>query len=770
MVLRVIISILPGLVARRLAPDLNEIEHRSTGSRSMHDKNMKLWKSLPATLSTNYWLFCSIVLLHGVSVFAVVRKSNTIGQSWDALKSEWGQSANAIITACAIGHVAYTLAKLFTAEHNGLQTSRISFGQLLLTLGSWSTLRQRWLFDLRLDFSDHLVVDESTLQAVLNPPLEVDPTKLEELWKELMIGFDYNDPTLILDCLIQGAPKDRANENGDYPVHLASRTNDTKILMWTLPNEQDYSRRTQSLLLKNSASETPLEIACDANKLEAVQWIMERLPQGQDNAKAAVCRAFRSCILTEKLDVLRKLKHLWPAWKELTMRTESNEYSPFYYAVAMHKERAADVLLDLKTSQREDPKLWRSYELARTAALPDVMRYILQDIQDKEQTETREKLAYDVLVRQFSDDEALDLLEALKIDLREVLFDTVAAGMRAISAQIPLRRPELWKDLVAETSKLDPFVLDSLVLDSAGFSTHDHLYDGNQILASLIQNGAQDWSKAMEASCLHQFDDLENLIRAESDSFSLRRMLNARDMKGRSILSHTINLSSQDKLDTQQSVSVRYKSLINIIELLLKHGSPITLRDILSTYPQSFEGIGVVIRLMLLAEQQKSVASDALHATCKKLHIFFVDGPECVKRVQILLRSGADPTLKNEYGRTPREEVARLRCGDELWDAMRTASNIVEDVEDMLETEDALAKSCELLRRWEDYHRDPSTGNPSDQPDQDWIEVYDEVVRMTDEHRWAALIAKNPDYKVVREDTTSDEGDTTDEFSEGSEI
>jgi hypothetical protein len=744
----------------------------------MHDKNMKLWKSLPATLSTNYWLFCSFVLLHGVSVFAVVRKSNTIGQSWDALKSEWGQSANAIITACAIGHVAYTLAKLFTAEHNGLQTSRISFGQLLLTLGSWSTLRQRWLFDLRLDFSDHLVVDESTLQAVLNPPLEVDPTKLEELWKELMIGFDYNDPTLILDCLIQGAPKDRANENGDYPVHLASRTNDTKILMWTLPNEQDYSRRTQSLLLKNSASETPLEIACDANKLEAVQWIMERLPQGQDNAKAAVCRAFRSCILTEKLDVLRKLKHLWPAWKELTMRTESNEYSPFYYAVAMHKERAADLLLDSKINETENPKLWRSYELARTAALPDVMRYVLQDNQGKGQTKTAEKLTYDVLECQLGDYEILELFKALQIDVREILFDTTATANHDIRAQIPFRRPELWKLLVTETYKLDPSVLDSLVLDlvssSKDLSKTKSLRDEQaQVVASLIGNGAKDWSKPMQAARSEQFHELARFLIAKSNSANLHRMLSVRDAMDMSILSHVVSQLDEDRY-LVRPLGLVLENTLAIMDLLLKLGSPILLGDVTMTHKHNYLFCAaVVVRMTLLAEQKKRVASDALYITCKQLHWIAQLGPECVKRVHILLRSGADPTLKNKDGFTPREELENEATKSALEEEIdKHVSLLKEHRRGGIErrTTDAFNKICELLRHWEDYRRDPTSGNPSDQPDQNWVKVRDEVVRTTNEDRWASLVAKNPDYKVVGEHTTSDEGDTTDEFSKGSEI
>jgi hypothetical protein len=76
----------------------------------------------------------------------------------------------------------------------------------------------------------------------------------------------------------------------------------------------------------------------------------------------------------------------------------------------MHKEKAADLLFDPKCSQGEDPKLWRSYELARRAALPDVMRYILRHNQDKLSTETTETWTYNVLKCRLDDKEVRELL------------------------------------------------------------------------------------------------------------------------------------------------------------------------------------------------------------------------------------------------------------------------------------------------------------------------------------------------------------------------
>jgi hypothetical protein len=739
--LRATVATLPGLVARRLAPDLNKIENKSTESRSMRAKAKKLWRSLPATLSTNYWLFYSFVLLHGVSVLVVVRKTKTIGQSWDTLKSEWGQSANAIIAVCAICHVAYTLTRLFTAEsmhgrakddeNNGLSTSWVFPMQPLLTLRPWNTLSQRWPFGLRLDFPDHLVVDESTLQSVLKPLPEEDPKVREKLWEELMDGFTWNDPEGILDCLIQGAPTDRPNTTGDYPIHLASRTNDTNILMRTRFKRQEDSGTVDSLLFMNSASEIPLEIACNANKLEAVRWIIERMPQEQDEAKAAIGRVFRSSIDTENLDVLKILVHLWPAWKALRLGTEATEYSPFYYAVAKHKEKAANLLLNPKINQTKDPELWRSYELARMAALPDVMRCILRHNQDKLSTKTTENLTYDVLECRLGEDEIWELLQALSIDVRYILFGDVVSARQEIRDSIPFQKPELWKNLVAEVSKHDTVLLDSLLLRFASRGernrrSDDHPKENDQVVATLMHHGALDWSKEMEASMLGEFDDLKRLVKAEADSVSLGRMLNAQDQMGVSILSHVISRSKRSLLE----------DVIDTVDFLLKHGSLVTSEVLMRTCSSIYSTDSLIVfRMMLFAEQKKGVASDALHKLCKRSNYECLDWPEQGRQIySMLLRSGANPTLKNKDGKTPRENFDE--APGSRWER------------------NGHTKASALLRRWENFYRDPSSGNPSDQPDQDWVEVHDRVVRIAGEHRWASLVEKNPCFRVIDADTT----------------
>jgi phage terminase large subunit-like protein len=764
--LRASVATLPGVVAYRLALDLNKIENKSTESQSMRSSAKKLWRYLPATLSTNYWLFCSFILVHGVSVYAVVRNTETIGQSWGTLKSEWGQSANAIITVCATCHVAYTLARLFTVEsmrgradddwNNGLSNTWAVPEQPLLNSRPWNTLRQRWPFVMRLDFPDHLVVDVSTLQNVLKPLPEQNPKVREKLWEELMDGFTWNDTEGILDCLIQGAPTDRHNSTGDYPIHLASRINNTEILMLTHFKRQEDSKTVNNILFMNSASETPLEIACNANKLEAVRWIMEKMPQEQEEARSAVYRAFETAIVTENLDVLKILVHLWPDWRAFRMGIGSTEHSPFYYAVAMHKEKAADLLLDPKISQRENSQLWRSYELARRAALLDVIHYILHDDQDRLRVYATQDLTYDVLRCQLDGDEVWELLQAFGIDARDILFGAVDTERLRIRDSIPFHKPELWKHLVAEVSKYDIVLLDTLVLRFTSIADQIRISDTrrnehDQVAKALIHYGALDWSKAMNASKSGEFDNLERLIKAESDSIRLGRMLSVQTELGWSILSHVVAWLGQ-------SVS---EDFIDIVGSLLQHGSPVMLRDIMNTYTRwPTKDSSFVIGLMLLAEQKKGVATNALHFLCKEQDEITLDWAEYLPHVHILLRSGADPTLKHEDGKTPREQL-EVNFREYIEDPPRASYDDGETWQTAKywlvlkrKSEEGLERISDLLRRWEDYYRDPSIGNPSEQPDEAWVAVHDRVVMIAGEHRWASMVEKNPGFRVIDTDTT----------------
>jgi hypothetical protein len=389
--------------------------------------------------------------------------------------------------------------------------------------------------------------------------------------------------------------------------------------------------------------------------------------------------------------------------------------------VARHKEKAADLLLDPKISQREDPKLWRSYELARMAALPDVMRYILRHNQDKLSTGTTEKWAYDVLKCRLDGKEVRELLQTLEINVQEVLFGNIAARERAIEYSIPRLRPQIWKHVLEETSMLDPAMLDSLLLYLRApearykFKGLDHDEFG-QIVPTLIQHGARDWGDAMTISMAGKFDELKTLVNADFDSVSIRRMLNVQDMQSRSILSHFLSRPQQHFCN--------FAELLDMVDLLLKHRSLVTVQDVMNELVTEGSEAGLVVGMMLLAEQKKGVASDVLHKLCTRRSSEIKHWTEYDRQIfTLLLRSGADPTLKNKNGKTPRDKLDE--APPSRWRRRH-----------------AYDMTSALLRRWEDYYRDPSIGNPSEQPDEAWVAVHDRVVRIAGEHRWALLVEK----------------------------
>lgn len=742
---------MPIPVLKRLTSDLNKIENKSTGTRSIRVKARQLWGSLPATLSTSYLAYCSFVLFHALSVFAIVHETHTIAQSWDTLKSEWGQSANAIVAICAICHVAYVFARSFTVERMrgradlatalGLSTSWAVPVQSWSTSQPWKTLRQRWPFGMIMDFPDHLMVDDSNLQKVLNPPPEESPKLREELWKELMDGFTWNDTEGILDCLIQGAAIDRPNGTGDYPVHLAARMNDLDILMRTRCTVEVGSKSQDCLLLQNQASETPLEIACSASMLEAVRWIMERLPQENIEARAVVCRAFRSAIVAENLDVLKIIQHLWPAWRTLHVGEHSrHENSPFYFAVEMHKEQAADLLLDPRIDKKEQPKFWRAYELARRTASTDLVHHILHEDRKKVSTEIAQAWLQSAMESPLDDSELFELTQEVGIDVRHTLLGNNAAARLAMDASVPSHRPALWERVLAETYTLDPLILDAALLYmlSCWYSRDDdHKRQQEDTVATLIQGGARDWAEAMEAGMRRSYPELKANIEVERNSDNVSRMLNVRDQKGFSILTYAVALRVS---------SVGLRNVIDLTDLIMQHGGTPTLLEV------EFNK-DLPLLMLLVAENKAGIASDALRMICTEFDKLAIVPRHQFRRLNILLRSGADPTLENQNGDNPR--VALLKAcvaGGALQEAAEAhaARNNRDRPTCIKKAVYNSGNICRFLRRWENYYRDPSGGKPSDQPDDDWAGFRDQVVADSDEDTWAFLVAKNPEgYRVV---------------------
>ena len=791
---RITASMLPVQVVHRLTSSLNKIENRNNATRSTRVKATALWGSLPATLATSYMVFWPFILLHGLSIFDILRGTNTIGQSWHSLTSEWGQSANAIIAVFAICHVAYAVHRLFVADNtiDGAQTSELSARSISraypqmgwMAWKHWPWTKPRWPFHLGLDYPDHLLVDESLLERVLNPPLIIDPVVRQKLWQELMDGFTYNDPDGIIDCLDQGAPLDEPNSDGDYPIHLAARHNNTDILMRTRFNYTKDSINHDSLLLKNSASETPLEVACNANTPEAVRWIMEHLPQTHTESVDAVLEAFKIAILGEKAGILRILQHLWPEWRALEIQSQFDKVSLLRFAIKEHKAKSAYRLTDPAVVSTRQSNARRIFELGWKSELDEYsVEIILSDRKDRPSRRISNRgLAYQIIAFSTLDnDEKLELLLALNIDISTILLQSVTFA--ADQNFDPDRTGNMWEHILQEGYEFESKDLDSIITyeltvrdDASDISPPpdpdetkspwfiDPEYDADQakvekdrasllrsrIRDALIHCGGRDWSEAKEAVTHTSTKDLERLISLEMDAAMLQRMLNVENRHHVSLLRHAMACEPGEQT-------------IECIELLLKHGSRIKSSDLASAryganitrYGEYITRYGEDITIfMLLATYAKhEVASEALRGACNptsmespvRTHMLF----------QILLRCGASPTLMDENGKTPRDiyrgvsDLITERWGDgpdniyactplEELRKRRMGRGIKNDINEVMS----------LLQRWEDYHNNPKTGKPSDRPDPDWEALCDHI----DESKWALLIEKNPEgFKIVEE-------------------
>ena len=750
---RMAASILPCQVAYRLTSSLNKIENKNNASRSIRVKATALWRSLPATLTTSYLAYSSFVLLHGLSIFNILRGTNTVAQSWHSLTSEWGQSANAIIAVFAICHVVYAINRLFTAESledgthidklSGRSLSRAYSQQGWISWGLWGWIKQRWPFHLGSDYSDHLLIDHSMLQRVLNPPLELDPVVRDKLWKELMDGFVYNDPDGILDCLDQGAPLDRPNDDGDYPIHLAARHNNTDILMRTRFTFTKDSVGDDPLLLKNSAYETPLEVACNANTLEAVRWIMEHLPQTHIKAKDAVRQAFRIAILGEKEGILRILQHLWPEWRALEIQSQSDKFSLLRFAINEHKAKSAYRLTDPAVVSRRQPNAHRIFELGWKLDLDDYsLETILDDRQDRLSLRySILKLTHGVIGSSALDnDEKLELLLALNVDISIILRQSIAFA--ADQEFVPDRRGNMWEYILEEGYAFEPEDLDSILAFEipAENSLHREAETNKELIrAALSLRGGRDWSRVVEASRHSSREDLEKLIMLEKDGTILQRMLNVKDKNDYSLVRFAISEGKNDPIEKR-------KQRLEYIDSLIQKGIEVTTQDMGAAHQCLFHHEGNLATYMLLASYTKhNVALSILHTICSESRDINGISASAVILIDILLRCGVDPTLLNESGKTP-----RIALRDAM--AERPAKKISGIDEQTLERFEhkirvRLSLISKLMLRWENHVKGSGGGNPLEMPDKVWVHLRNSI---GNEETWAWLVEKNPEgYKVV---------------------
>ena len=782
--LRVAASILPCQVAYRLTSSLNKIENKNNATRSARVKATALWRSLPATLATSYLIYASFALLHGISIFNILRGTNIIDQSWLKLKTEWGQSANAIIAIFAICHVAYAIYRLVVVESrdddglthrlSGRSTSRAYPQTGWTTWKYWPWNAQAWPCHLGLDYSDHLLVDESMLERVLNPPLIIEPAVRKKLWQELMDGFTYNDPDGIIDCLDQGAPLDEPNDDGDYPVHLAARHNNTDILVKTRFRFTKDSINHDSLLLKNSASETPLEVACNANTLEAVRWIMERLPQTHTDAKDAVRRAFRIAILGEKVGVLKILQHLWPGWRALKIMEASQTHSPLRFALMHGKPKSAFLLINPSMTSRGNTTTQRMFELSWKLNNVNHVETIMDDDQDYMSTTRFQTELIQSALKSFKldNEEVLELMIALEVEVSTVFRLSIYSLLRMES--VSDKQGSMWEHILKEGFPLETKDMDSVlafhlpkddaITHAAPLNLNEHMRSSsvkdsgkirqlglrqrrfrlqkNKIKKELMQRGGCDWSKVVEASKDASTEDLEGLIHSERDPTMLRRMLSVKDGAGVSLLTYTISRGFKEPLKIA-------RRRLEYTGRLLEHGSCLDMSDLEHARHYFFSQDGNISMFMLLAVYtEHDLASDMLRNLCSGYWIRYSH----YSLIQVLLRSGANPTIMNKFGKLPRQYLQYyFEVESKKRSKVLGISRLDEQEEACLSIGKCsnFPKILDLLQRWEDYYNDPQIGKPSGRPDDDWKAVRDDL---GDEATWAWLVEKNPEgYKVVED-------------------
>ena len=747
-------STLPCQVAYRLTSSLNKIENKHNATRSTRVRATALWRSLPATLATSYLVYWSFVLLHGLSIFNILRETNTIGQSWHSLTREWGQSANAIIAVFAICHVAYAVHRLFVAESidDDAQTSELSVRSISqaypqtgwMAWKHWPWTKPRWPFHLGIDYSDHLLVDESMLEMVLNPPPITDPVVREKLWQDLMDGFTYNDIDGILDCLDQGAPVEEPNDDGDWPVHLAARYNNTDILMKTRFKYTENTTTYDALLQRNLAQETPLEIACNTGTLEAVRWIMERLPQEHEEANAAVYRAFKSTILSEKEGVLRILQHLWPAEKVVKMRTEVLESAPLD---RKGRKRNPDLsLIDPAILVTSKPQFQESFELAWKVPSTYLMRCILgsQVISEAH----KPGLSRSIMKSSLSDSMCLELLQNLGFALRELLFSAVRYAVNP-SASKP--RISLWETIMLEISILTPELADSVLTELMLIS--EIPLEGEVARLHIAQtfgsHGGRDWSAVVKASTDAFPSDLQRLIEAESDKSYLQRMLNVKNARGHTLLDDILIRRSSHRSKAQE----KQRQRLQCIDILLKHGALIRSKSLHWAF-ERFSAMSFAMFMLLVAYSDSDILSRALHTVCSPDKLSWWNLPRTrFQKIQVLLRGGADPTFKDKYRHsTPRENVLLVITNNSYPkdSGTDTSPPTAGAASGNRIVDKYLIKTNKLLERWENYPKDPSCRKPSEDMDEDWKAFSIDLIKNLDDWTWTWLVEKNPEgYKLV---------------------
>jgi hypothetical protein len=284
---RIVTAFVPAWRFYQLASTFDKLEHAPR--ESIKIKAARVWSSIPATMCSNYIIHLSVFFVQAApALWSLGNGETSLAQSWRKLSTEWGQSAALIIALVAIVHVSYSFSRTFRQEamqsRYGICKAKSESLDWADPVVSWSISSTRRFLLQRSPFGKTKLLDcdscflERSPLAPSNEPMDLeqldqarDAEQKETLWEQLLEAFESNDSTYVIECVQDGAPMNRKNDVGDYPLHMAARFGNTKAISKVcgeLP-EQAADRLVQL----NSSEQSPLAVAVQSDKLEAAGYL-----------------------------------------------------------------------------------------------------------------------------------------------------------------------------------------------------------------------------------------------------------------------------------------------------------------------------------------------------------------------------------------------------------------------------------------------------------------------------------------------------------------
>ena len=696
-----VIALVP--ITAPLTEQLDIIERTKGGSLQI--QKARQWELLPASLFTNYVIFFSFVIMHAAAAFSISSEVS-VTKSWETLWTEWGQSASFVVAIVVVGHVCSSFCRLFSSEsldHRvrvataiNSPTSWATPRRIWRTPYLWRTLRQRQPFGkIALNPPDGLLINYTQLLPYEEQQIFKTEKEKMELWAELLLGFELNDREGIMDCLARGAPIDRHDKLGEYPIHKAARFGDIYMLQNTnLPMTPEH------LLKKNNASEMPLKIAVMANRIKAVRWILEHMKQiavTKDSNKA-VMEAFDVAIMEERDDLLVCLLSLWPDWRKMARPDSGNSH--VHFAIINDKVKAAEVLIahgGINNCKNEGD--YTQLEYAAVAGTENMIRLLF-----KSYLCSNESISIKAIGKGLERGHLQTLLN-VGIDPSTLFTTAIREGLQD--------HHDILEALIARdlSSQALDFGLTCLESQSPGFAETQEAQRSENIKVALACKGARSWVNFLDAAKRNDYVELERMLDRVSGTDLLDRMITASSLFWRSALHATVVESGYTtRKDMTQSIAV-----------LLKYGADVKAIDEKGDTPihivaYSYNCTSHLLQLLKVTsstdlDRVNRSGHTVLCCACAVSYLAMNNCRQLLRKLNALLTHGANPSLVDAIGRTPLQLVLQeiKRCEDHEG-----------SVEPLTQLEWGRKHITILFQNWEAFHRDPTIGSPQNDLNPEW--------------------------------------------------